>query len=504
MMTGDCSIHQENTQLSSCQNKGTGDFCDPIRTVCFMTLGCKVNTTETEGMRHLFEAAGYRSAEDEGSADVCVINTCTVTGMGDRKSRQMIRRLRAENPGAVIAAVGCYAQVAPDEVAAVAGVDLVLGNNRKHTIVAEVESVLNARAAVNHGNAAQAEGSSGAGSVGNATDAFSQAERRPVVHVDARAALDAFEEMPIASYTDHKRAFIKIQDGCDCFCSYCIIPFARGPIRSRPRGEILAEVARFAANGYREFVLTGIHLTSYCDETGAEGLPEIIRLVGGMEGVSRIRIGSLEPMFVTDAFLDAAAASGRLCPHFHLSLQSGCARTLERMNRRYAPEEFMDIVAGIRKRMPDAAITTDIMTGFPGETLEDHEESLRFCRSVGFAQMHVFAYSPRKGTRAATMGGQIAQAEKERRAREMQAESERMMGAYRRSLTGMEAEVLVEQASGGWLFGHDRRHVPVRFPGPAEWLRRVVTVRLEMPDGDAVRAIALGLTDDVPVCADVP
>ena len=339
------------------------------RRVAFVTLGCKVNTTETEGMRNLFEAAGYRCVPADGMADVYVINTCTVTNMGDRKSRQMIRHSRALNPDAVVAAVGCYAQVSPDEVAAVQGVDLVLGNNRKHLIVPLAEEAARMRAGL-------------------------RPAESPSVEVRPRKEMTDFETLPQAAYQGQTRAFLKIQDGCDRFCSYCIIPYARGPVRSRKPDEILEEARSLVARGFTEMVLTGIHLTSFRDGNGEEALPTLIQALDQMPGIARIRLGSLEPVFLSEPVLDVLVQSGKLCPHFHLSLQSGSASVLKRMNRRYDPSEFAQVVASVRARFPEASITTDVMVGFPGESEEEFEESLAFCESMGFSWMHVFPYSP--------------------------------------------------------------------------------------------------------------
>lgn len=399
--------------------------------VAFITLGCKVNSSETEGMRNLFEAAGYRSVSETDVADVYVINTCTVTNTGDRKSRQMIRRSRSLNPSAIVAAVGCYAQMAPDEVASIAGVDLVLGNNQKHRIVELVEDLA-------HGG------------------------RR--VEIMPSEEMTGFETLPILDFKGQSRAFIKIQDGCNRFCSYCVIPYARGPVRSRHIPDILEEAARLVKKGFPEVVLTGIHLTSFEDGSGGEGLTGLIHALGDMEGLHRVRLGSLEPGFLTDAFLDTLAGSRKFCPHFHLSLQSGSESVLRRMNRHYAPGDFLGIAKAIRARFPDASLTTDVMVGFPGETEREFEDSLSFCTSVGFAWMHVFPYSPRRGTPAAEWPDQVSKSVKDIRAARLLSLAESMRTTFRQSFIGREMAVQMEQAVPGkpdWMEGFTANYIQV-------------------------------------------
>ncbi len=443
------------------------------RRVAFVTLGCKVNTSETEGMRTLFEAAGYRVAADGEPADVCVINTCTVTGMGERKSRQQIRRARRLNPGAVVAAVGCYVQVSPDEAAAIPGVDLVLGNNLKHRIVQLVEACMDRRMT-------------------------QDGDVRPVAHIVDRCAMSGFEEMPISELHGQTRAFLKIQDGCDRFCAYCIIPYARGPLRSRRTADVLAEAGRLAAKGYSEMVLTGIHLTSFRDDTGQDGLAHLMEALDAIPGIERIRLGSLEPVFLTPAFLDRLARTRSFCPHFHLSLQSGSEGVLKRMNRRYSPNAYRAILREIHRRFPDAAVTTDVMVGFPGETDEEFGESLAFCREAGFAWMHVFPYSPRKGTPAAERPDQVPKAVRDTRAAVMGALAETMRTEFQQRMCGRSFPVVFEHpvpGRPGFVEGYTPNYMLVAMPGGPEFAGTCQNVLLEKPDGERLTGRPLLMAD---------
>lgn len=400
-----------------------------MKKVAFITLGCKVNTYETEGMKRIFEKDGFEVVEPESVADVYIINTCTVTHLSDRKSRQMIRRARRMNPQAVIAAVGCYAQVAPQEVSAIEGVNLVIGNNHKNEILDLVKAA--------SWNTLQVE-------------------------VSARKELKEYEELWAQSFSGRTRAFLKIQDGCDQFCSYCIIPIARGGVRSRSLENILQEAGKLSENGFKEIVLTGIHLTSYGIDTGDHSLIDVIISLNAIEGIQRIRLGSLEPLYLTRDLIQRMASVEKLCPHFHLSLQSGCSETLSRMNRRYTTEEFREIVCNIREFFPDAAITTDIMVGFPGETEEEFIKTCAFAESIGFSQIHIFPYSVRKGTKAAGMSEQIPASVKEERSKALEAIAAKMMAAFREKFCGTTAEVLFEHVQDGLWEGHTRNYIPVR------------------------------------------
>lgn len=355
-----------------------------MKKVAFYTLGCKVNQYETEAMLELFEKGGYEGVESEEYADVYVINTCTVTHMSDRKSRQYIRRVKKKNPNAIIAVVGCYSQVSPEEILDIEDVNLVMGTNDRKTIVEKVNEI-------------------------NSESKLST--------VDDIMKVKEFESIEIKQTNGKTRAFIKIQDGCDRFCSYCIIPYARGRIRSRKLSEILEEINMLAQNGYKEVVLTGIHVASYGKDLRDEkiGLLDVIKEVDKVEGIERIRLSSVEPILFTDEFVNEICRIEKLAPHYHLSLQSGSTDTLKRMNRRYTADEYRNIVNVLRDRIDDVAITTDVIVGFPGESDEEFEETLEFLKEIELMHMHVFKYSPRKGTPAATMENQIDPQVKQKR-----------------------------------------------------------------------------------------
>jgi threonylcarbamoyladenosine tRNA methylthiotransferase MtaB len=427
------------------------------KTVALITLGCKVNIAETEGMKLLFQKAGYRIVPEDQFADVYVVNTCTVTSMGDKKSRQMLRRVHSLNPSAIVAAVGCFAQVSPEEAAKVEGVSLVLGNNMKHRIVELVENIRN---------------------------------KEKSQYVFERKLLSEYEERPVETYDGHTRAFLKVQDGCDQFCSYCIIPYARGPIRSRDINEVIKEAKSFALNGFKEVVLTGIHLTSYYDERNSKGLAELIKEIHEVEGIKRIRLGSLEPMFLTSDFIGEIKKLPKLCPHFHLSLQSGCTETLKRMNRKYAPEEYRNIVSLIREKIPDVTFTTDVMVGFPGETEEEFEKSYAFCREIGFLWMHVFKYSPRKGTPAYKFQDQIDSKTKEARSKRMIELAKQMRHKAFESFIGRKTDVLLEkpvEGSSGDMEGLTPNYIPVKVKIRSQKTGEIINIRLVSCEGEYMR-----------------
>jgi len=427
------------------------------KTVALITLGCKVNIAETEGMKLLFQKAGYRIVPEDQFADVYVVNTCTVTSMGDKKSRQMLRRVHSLNPSAIVAAVGCFAQVSPEEAAKVEGVSLVLGNNMKHRIVELVENIRN---------------------------------KEKSQYVFERKLLSEYEELPVETYDGHTRAFLKVQDGCDQFCSYCIIPYARGPIRSRDINEVIKEAKSFALNGFKEVVLTGIHLTSYYDERNSKGLAELIKEIHEVEGIKRIRLGSLEPMFLTSDFIGEIKKLPKLCPHFHLSLQSGCTETLKRMNRKYTPEEYRNIVSLIREKIPDVTFTTDVMVGFPGETEEEFEKSYAFCREIGFLWMHVFKYSPRKGTPAYKFQDQIDSKTKEARSKRMIELAKQMRHKAFESFIGRKTDVLLEkpvEGSSGDMEGLTPNYIPVKVKIRSQKTGEIINIRLVSCEGEYMR-----------------
>jgi len=417
-----------------------------MKTVAFITLGCKVNIYETEGMKRIFEEGGYKVVPPDCAADVYVINTCTVTHLSEKKSRQMIRRARRTNPRAIIAAVGCYSQISPDEALAVDGVNLVIGNNHKGEILELVEQA------------------------GLETKKVLVSERRD---------LNNYEEMKVECYTGHTRAFLKIQDGCDQFCSYCIIPIARGKIRSRSLDSIIDEADALADKGFCEIVLTGIHITSYGRDIKGVTLLDAIYGLNRIEGIKRIRLGSLEPLYMSADTVKRMAQAEKLCPHFHLSLQSGCDETLKRMNRKYTTAEYEEIVTNIRDTFPDAAITTDIMTGFPGETGEEFEQTCDFVKKIGFSQAHIFQFSARKGTKAADMPNQIPSSEKERRSKILSEICEKSQENYRAEYIGRNMDVLFEQKKGKLWEGLTINYIPVQVEYDGILTGKIKNVRLE-------------------------
>ena len=377
-------------------------------------LGCKVNAYETEAMQHLLEEAGYQIVPFTQKADVYVINTCSVTNMADRKSRQMLHKAKKNNPDSIVVAAGCYVQTSEKEVLNDLSVDIVIGNDRKHDLVRLLEEY-------------------SLDSVNDTVD-------------DINDGKHDFEELFIDQTKEHTRAFIKVQDGCNQFCSYCIIPYARGRVRSRRFENVIAEVERLAANGFKEVVLTGIHLSSYgVDFEEATGLLELIQAVNAVKGIERIRLGSLEPKIVTEHFASELSKLDKICPHFHLSLQSGCDATLKRMNRKYTTKEYERGCELLRKYFVHPAITTDVIVGFPGETEEEFEQTKAYLEHIHFYEMHIFKYSKRKGTRAAVMPDQIDEQIKAARSEKLIALGHDMSKEFRKFYIGKNEEVLFEE-----------------------------------------------------------
>ena len=377
-------------------------------------LGCKVNAYETEAMQHLLEEAGYEIVPFTQKADVYVINTCSVTNMADRKSRQMLHKAKKNNPDSIVVAAGCYVQTSEKEVLNDLSVDIVIGNDRKHDLVRLLEEY-------------------SLDSVNDTVD-------------DINDGKHDFEELFIDQTKEHTRAFIKVQDGCNQFCSYCIIPYARGRVRSRRFENVIAEVERLAANGFKEVVLTGIHLSSYgVDFEEATGLLENFQAVNAVKGIERIRLGSLEPKIVTEHFASELSKLDKICPHFHLSLQSGCDATLKRMNRKYTTKEYERGCELLRKYFVHPAITTDVIVGFPGETEEEFEQTKAYLEHIHFYEMHIFKYSKRKGTRAAVMPDQIDEQIKAVRSEKLIALGHDMSKEFRKFYIGKNEEVLFEE-----------------------------------------------------------
>ena len=408
--------------------------------VALHNLGCKVNAYEIEAMQQLLEEAGYEIVPFEPGADIYVINTCTVTNIADRKSRQMLHKAKKMNPEAIVVATGCYVQTGGDKLEKDEAIDLVLGNNQKINIVEAL--------------AEYAENKPGHGS-----------------HVIKINQTKEYEDLSIDHTAEHVRAYIKVQDGCNQFCTYCIIPYARGRVRSRNIESVLKEVRSLAEKGYKEVVLTGIHLSSYgvdFPEEKKETLLSLIRAVHEIEGIQRIRLGSLEPVIVTRKFAEGIAALPKVCPHFHLSLQSGCDETLERMNRRYRSGEYRERCELLREVYGNPALTTDVIVGFPQESEEEFQKSYDFVDGIHFYETHIFKYSRRQGTKAAAMDGQLTEAEKARRSEKMIEMHHRHASDYEKSMIGKELEVLIEEeyTNDGrtWYLGHSREYIKTAVP----------------------------------------
>lgn len=429
------SLSYKEKGTKSIENEGVF-----MRRVAFHTLGCKVNTYETEAMQEMMKAAGYTIVDFEDCADVYVINTCSVTNVADKKSRQMLHRAKKINPDAIVVAAGCYVQADAEKVKKDEKVDIIIGNNVKKDIVQIIDEYLS--------------------------------EKKPEYLIDINAT-NEFENLFVSEISDHTRAFIKIQDGCNQFCSYCIIPFTRGRVRSRKSEDILREVEQLSKKGYKEMVLTGIHLTSYgFDFSQGEPIGDLLSLIqaiGRVKGVERIRIGSLEPRIITEEFICGLKEVEQFCPHFHLSLQSGSDDTLQRMNRKYSAEEFRAGVEIIRKFYPLAAITTDIIVGFPGETEKTFQESYDFVKEIGFFEMHIFPYSVREGTKAAQMKNQLTQKEKSERALKLAKLNEEMSKQFRQAHLGREEWVLLEEEveieGKKYMIGHTKEYLKVAVKG---------------------------------------
>lgn len=427
------------------------------RRAAFHTLGCKVNAYETEAMEELLQTAGYDIVPFTEQADVYVVNTCSVTNMAERKSRQMLHRAKKLNPEAVVVATGCYVQVSEEEARADAAVDLVLGNNQKRQIVTALDAYFEGRAF---------------------DDVLADVEK------------EQYEELEVSTVLEHTRAFVKVQDGCNQFCSYCIIPYARGRVRSRRMENVIAEIKRLAEAGIQEVVLTGIHLSSYGREIDGEShLIELIEAIHPIDGISRIRLGSLEPRIITEEFVGRLKKLHKVCPHFHLSLQSGCEETLKRMNRHYTPEEYYEKCKLLRAAFENPAITTDVIVGFPGETDEEFDKTRQFLEKVHFYEMHIFRYSRRKGTRADKMENQIQEEIKAQRSSILSSLESQMTKEFRTKWTGACVKVLLEERQEingvSYMVGHTPEYIKC-------------AVETDAPDNTIIDAIIEGeLTADV-------
>ena len=399
--------------------------------VALHNLGCKVNAYETEAMAQKLEDAGYEIVPFNEKADVYIINTCSVTNMADRKSRQMLHKAKKMNEDAVVVAAGCYVQTATEKLLEDLSVDILIGNNKKKDIVEELQKYFD-----------------------------NNKYNKNVIDINAT---NEYEELELATVTEHTRAYIKIQDGCNQFCSYCIIPYARGRIRSREFDNIKQEVTELAQKGFKEIVLTGIHLSSYGNNENK--LIDVVEMIAGIEGVERIRLGSLEPNIVTEDFAKRLAKVDKICPHFHLSMQSGCDNTLKRMNRHYTSDEYFEKCELLRKYFDNPAFTTDVIVGFPGETQEDYEISREFVKKVRFSELHVFKYSKRDGTVAAKMENQIPEPVKTERSEDLIKVGENLTMEYRRKFIGKKVSVLFEEiinvAGENYWVGHTKEYIKV-------------------------------------------
>ena len=399
--------------------------------VALHNLGCKVNAYETEAMAQKLEDAGYEIVPFNEKADVYIINTCSVTNMADRKSRQMLHKAKKMNEDAVVVAAGCYVQTATEKLLEDLSVDILIGNNKKKAIVEALQKYFD-----------------------------DNKYNKNVIDI---TATNEYEELELATVTEHTRAYIKIQDGCNQFCSYCIIPYARGRIRSREFDNIKQEVTELAQKGFKEIVLTGIHLSSYGNNENK--LIDVVEMIAGIEGVERIRLGSLEPNIVTEDFAKRLAKVDKICPHFHLSMQSGCDNTLKRMNRHYTSDEYFEKCELLRKYFDNPAFTTDVIVGFPGETQEDYEISREFVKKVRFSELHVFKYSKRDGTVAAKMENQIPEPVKTERSEDLIKVGEILTMEYRRKFIGKKVSVLFEEtiniAGEDYWVGHTKEYIKV-------------------------------------------
>ena len=426
--------------------------------VCFYTLGCKVNLNETGALEQMFRSNGFTIVQEGEPADVFVVNSCTVTNFGDQKSRKWLRRAKRENPGAVTVLTGCYPQAFPEEAAQFLEADLVCGNGDRKAILDNVLKLLDGH------------------------------ER--IVAITPHQRGEQFEELPVERFETHTRAFIKVEDGCNRQCAYCVIPRARGPVRSRAEDSILAELRQLAAAGYQEVVLSAISLPSYGLDTGTN-LVELVEKCAQVEGIERIRLGSLDPDMLTPEFITRLAAVDKLCPQFHLSLQSGCTATLRRMRRVYSAEQYAQVVDQIRAAYGSRPVsfTTDCICGFPGETPEDFAESCDFLKKIGFLKVHVFPYSRRSGTPAYDFPDQVHEREKQARSREMNALAEQVRCEVLAAHEGTEDDVLLETPLSGTLFtGYTRLYIPVVVSAPGRKSGEIVHVRLGPYDGERVRA----------------
>lgn len=430
------------------------------KTVSFYTLGCKVNQYETNAMEQQFIKNNYEIVENTQKADIYIINTCTVTNMAERKSRQMLRRVKEINPSAVLVVCGCYAQVAKNELEQIPEIDIILGINEKNEIVQIVENYMEKMA--------------------------EQDKRSQKAEIDDVSKQKEFLDFGDVTYTEKNRAVVKVQDGCNMFCSYCIIPYARGRIRSRKIESVVSEIEKIAKEGIKEVVITGIHVASYGKDFDNENTPKKIRLIDLLEainkidGIDRIRLSSLEPTIVDEEFATRLSKLDKICDHFHLSLQSGCDETLKRMNRKYTTQIYRDAVATLRKYYPEASFTTDVIVGFPGETDEEFAKTYEFLKEIDFYRLHVFKYSPRRGTVAEKMPNQIDGNKKEERSNKLIELSNSTENKHNQSYIGKTAKVLFEEFEDGFFKGHTTNYMMVKVAGEEEQSDKFVNKILDV------------------------
>ncbi len=428
-----------------------------MKKVALHNLGCKVNAYETEAVQQMMEECGYEIVPFQEYADIYIINTCSVTNMADRKSRQMLHRAKKQNPDAVVVAMGCYVQTAAEEIKKDTAVDIVIGNNKKHELPELLKKYMEER---------------------NGKDRM----QPELAVIDINEKGQEYEELFLKKTAEHTRAFIKVQDGCNQFCSYCIIPYARGRVRSRKTEDVLREVEHLAGQGYKEVVLTGIHLSSFGVDTG-DTLLHLIEEVHKVDGIARIRLGSLEPRIITEEFAKRISKLEKLCPHFHLSLQSGCDATLKRMNRRYDTEEYANKCDVLRKYFKHPAITTDVIVGFPGETDEEFETTRKFLEKVHFYEMHIFKYSKRKGTKAAVMKEQVPEEVKTKRSGSLLELEKKMSEEFREDYLGKTEEALLEEEleldGVRYFTGYTKEYVKVVVPAKNQRANTLVHGRID-------------------------
>lgn len=423
------------------------------------TLGCRVNQYETEAIAEAFIKNNYEVVNFDDFADVYVINTCTVTNIGDKKSRQMIRKAKKTNPDAVIVVAGCYAQVAPDEVAKIEGVDIIIGTSDKGRAAELVEEY--------------------------------KRNKHQIRKVDDIMSIREFEELQIDEYQDRTRAFLKIQDGCNRYCSYCLIPYARGPVRSRTPENIIKEVKKLASNGFKEIILSGIHVASYGCDLENINLVDIVELVSKVPGIERIRIGSVDPMFFKDNTINKLSSIHKLCPHFHLSLQSGCDSTLKRMNRHYTTEMYKDTVNKIREKFIDSSVTTDVIVGFPGETEEEFNTTYEFLKDIHLSKMHIFKYSQRKGTKAAEFPEQVSGETKEARSKLLLELDRKLEREYIEKFINKEVDVLFEETNENTSCGYTKNYIRVCVKTEIDITGRILAARLTDNSGNMAKGYIL-------------